>query len=110
MQKTYSSQTEQASTSPTADCTVKTVLPWKHQTAQATTSSTGHCTVTTAQRSVPPILCHCYKHGIRIPSQDRSRSQIVELRQKHLGIYPVGAGGSNGSGGAGNRMPSKSKK
>jgi hypothetical protein len=68
--------------------------------------------------SADPKLCHWYKHGMRIPSQDRSRSLITELRQKHLGIHPVGASGSDGrngqgggtNGGQANNLPSKPKR
>ena len=67
--------------------------------------------------SADPKLCHWYKHGIRIPSQERSRSLIAELRHKHLGIHPVGTAGSDGRSGKGgetgegtvNKPPSKPK-
>jgi hypothetical protein len=51
--------------------------------------------------SADPKHCHWYKHGIRIPSQERSRSLIAELRHKHLGIHPVGTSGSDGRNGKG---------
>ena len=54
-----------------------------------------------AIHSADPKLCHWYKHGIRIPSQERTRSLITELRQKHLGIHPVGTAGSDGRSGKG---------
>ena len=47
--------------------------------------------------SADPKLCHWFKHGIRIPSQERSHTLIAELRHKHLGIHPVGTAGSDGS-------------
>lgn len=44
-----------------------------------------------------PQHCHWYKHGIRIPSRERSRSLIGELRLQHLGHHPSGSG-SQGTG------------
>lgn len=58
-----------------------------------------------------PLLCHWYMHGVRVPSQDRSRSLIGELRRKHLGYQPEDSSGSNSGGNhASIHIPSKPKK
>jgi hypothetical protein len=60
--------------------------------------------------SADPQHCHWYRHGVRVPSEDRSRSLIAELRCKHLGCQPADSGGSNGSNATGIRIPRKPKK
>lgn len=60
--------------------------------------------------STDPLHCHWYKHGVRVPSEGRSRSLIAELRRKHLGNQPADSGGSNGSSTTGIRIPRKPKK
>ena len=46
--------------------------------------------------SADPENCHWYIHGVRVPSKDRSKSLIGELRQKYLGT-DSGSHGSTGT-------------
>lgn len=56
--------------------------------------------------SPDPDQCHWYTHGIRVPSKERTRSLVSELRQKFL----ENNSGSQSSSGSVTIQPRKPKK